>query len=40
LFVRLAKEYFPAERVEQRLDELLQGEAEIVDRLPLRPAVH
>jgi tRNA-(ms[2]io[6]A)-hydroxylase len=40
LFVRLAKEYFPAERVEQCLDELLQGEAEIVDRLPLRPAVH
>ncbi len=31
---------FPAERVEQRLDELLEGEAEIVDSLPLRPAVH
>jgi len=40
LFVRLAREYFPTERVEQRLDELLQGEAEIVDGLPLRPAVH
>jgi tRNA-(ms[2]io[6]A)-hydroxylase len=40
LFVRLAKEYFPQERVEQRLDELLEGEAEIVDDLPLRPAVH
>jgi tRNA isopentenyl-2-thiomethyl-A-37 hydroxylase MiaE len=40
LFVRLAREYFPAERVEQRLDELLEGEAEIVDSLPLRPAVH
>lgn len=40
LFVRLAKEYFPAERVQTRLDELLDGEAEIVDKLPLRPAVH
>jgi len=40
LFVRLAKEYFPQERVQQRLDELLEGEAKIVDRLPLRSAVH
>lgn len=40
LFVRLAKEYFPAERVQERLDELLVGEAKIVDALPLRAAVH
>ena len=40
IFVRLAREYFPAERVQQRLDELLDGEADIVDALPLRPAVH
>jgi len=40
LFVRLAREYFPTERVEQRLDELLHDEAAIVDGLPLRPAVH
>jgi tRNA-(ms[2]io[6]A)-hydroxylase len=40
LFVRLAREYFPAERVEKRLDELLEAEAEIVDALPLRAAVH
>lgn len=40
LFVRLAREYFPADRVQGRLDELLEAEAEIVDRLPLRPAVH
>ena len=40
VFVRLAREYFPTERVEQRLDELLEGEAQIVDGLPLRPAVH
>jgi len=40
LFVRLAREYFPTERVNDRLSELLEGEAEIVDRLPLRAAVH
>jgi len=40
VFVRLAREYFPAEQVERRLDELLEAEAKIVDRLPLRPAVH
>lgn len=40
LFVRLAKEYFPQELVLSRLDELLVAEAEIVDALPLRPAVH
>jgi tRNA-(ms[2]io[6]A)-hydroxylase len=40
LFVRLAKEYFPTERVQDRLDELLEAEAKIVADLPLRPAVH
>jgi tRNA-(ms[2]io[6]A)-hydroxylase len=40
LFVRLAREYFPAEVVQQRLDELLDAEAKIVEDLPLRPAVH
>jgi len=40
LFVRLAREYFPAERVQARLDELLDAEAAIVDRLPFRAAVH
>jgi tRNA-(ms[2]io[6]A)-hydroxylase len=40
LFVRLAKEYFPAERVQERLDELLEAEAKIVAELPLRPTVH
>ena len=40
LFVRLAKEYFPAEVVQRRLDELLDAEAKIVERLPLRAAVH
>ena len=40
LFVRLAREYFPAEVVQERLDELLEAEAKIVDGLPLRAAVH
>jgi tRNA-(ms[2]io[6]A)-hydroxylase len=40
LFVRLAKEYFDAGVVQQRLDELLDAEAELVARLPHRPAVH
>jgi tRNA-(ms[2]io[6]A)-hydroxylase len=40
LFIRLAREYFPVERVEKRLDALLEAEAEIVDALPLRAAVH
>lgn len=39
-FVRLAREYFPAETVEARSHELLEEEAKIVDVLPLRPAVH
>ncbi len=40
LFVRLAREYFPADRVQKRLDQLLDAEAKIIDALPLRPAVH
>ncbi|NNE17971.1 MAG: tRNA-(ms[2]io[6]A)-hydroxylase [Myxococcales bacterium] len=40
LFVRLAREYFPSQRVQARLDQLLDAEAAIVDGLPLRPAVH
>jgi tRNA-(ms[2]io[6]A)-hydroxylase len=36
----LAREYFPAQRVQSRLDELLDAEAEILAALPLRPAVH
>ena len=40
LFVRLAREYFSLARVQARLDELLDAEAKIVAKLPLRPAVH
>lgn len=40
LFFRLAKRYFAENVVQARADELLAKEAEIVERLPLRPAVH
>ncbi len=40
LFFRLAKRYFPEERVIHRAAQLLDREAEIVAALPLRPAVH
>ncbi len=40
LFIDLAKIYLPASEVEQRLEELLQIEADIVADLPLRAALH
>ena len=40
LFVRLAREYFPTDVVRARLDELLDEEAKLLERLPLRAAVH
>ena len=40
LFFRLAKRYFPAAIVEQRASVLLDAEAEIVQRLPIRACVH
>jgi tRNA-(ms[2]io[6]A)-hydroxylase len=40
LFLRLAREYFRAEVVQERLDQLLDAESKIVERLPLRAAVH
>ncbi|GAA5316297.1 MAG: hypothetical protein AseanaTS_15010 [Candidatus Pelagadaptatus aseana] len=40
LFYDLALEYFPKEVVEQRMDELLDIEAEIVRELPIRSALH
>ena len=36
-FVKLAKEYMPAEVVEARFQELLKAEAEIIARLEPRP---
>jgi len=40
LFFRIARMYFPEDAVRARADQLLQAEAEIVSRLPLRAAVH
>jgi tRNA-(ms[2]io[6]A)-hydroxylase len=40
LFLRLAKEYFADEVVEARFTQLLDIEAQIVQKLPLRAAVH
>ncbi|MFT6791815.1 MAG: tRNA-(ms[2]io[6]A)-hydroxylase [Cellvibrionaceae bacterium] len=40
LFITLACNYFPNSVIEQRLDQLLDIEAEIVRQLPLRPALH
>jgi tRNA-(ms[2]io[6]A)-hydroxylase len=40
LFFRLARRVFDEARVQRRADELLDFEAELVARLPHRPAVH
>lgn len=40
LFFRLSRHYFPEDEVRQRADELLDAEAELMLRLPLRAAVH
>jgi tRNA isopentenyl-2-thiomethyl-A-37 hydroxylase MiaE len=40
LFLALARRYFAADEVAVRLTELLEVEAEIIEQLPLRPALH
>ena len=40
LFYDLALEYFPKETVDERTDQLLDIEADIVKQLPLRAALH
>lgn len=40
IFIRVARVYFDEATIEKRLDELLNFEAEIIRRLPHRPAVH
>lgn len=40
LFCELAREYFPATEVQERHAELLDAEAEIVARLPIRARLH
>jgi tRNA-(ms[2]io[6]A)-hydroxylase len=40
IFVKMLFHYFPEEPIYKRLDELVAIEAEVLDRLPLRPALH
>lgn len=40
LFFRLAERYFPAEHVKQRARALFEAEAALIEKLPLRAAVH
>ena len=40
LFTRLAGEYFADDVIRNRLDELLDFEAQVVDQLAFRPALH
>jgi tRNA 2-(methylsulfanyl)-N6-isopentenyladenosine37 hydroxylase len=40
LFLELAREYFPAQQIEQRWEELLVAESACVARLPVRAALH
>jgi tRNA-(ms[2]io[6]A)-hydroxylase len=40
LFTDLANRYFPSPTVSQRLDELLDHEAQLVSTLPIRAALH
>ncbi len=40
LFIDLAAEYFPQADIELRMHQLLDIEAEIVQALPIRPALH
>lgn len=39
-FLDLAKEYMPAEAVKKRLDEMLEAEAEIMQRLSVKARIH
>lgn len=40
LFLDLAREYFPDNEVQSRLEELLEFEADLVSRLPIRARLH
>lgn len=40
LFLSLAEQYFPEEKISPRLEALLNIEADIIRRLPLKPALH
>ncbi len=40
LFLKMGTEYFPEEEVEKRLNELLDVEAEVIEKMPWRPGIH
>ena len=40
IFVKMALRYFPEKQVYERLEELNRAEGQLIDRLPLRPALH
>jgi tRNA-(ms[2]io[6]A)-hydroxylase len=40
LFIKLAQGYFAEATVRERLDQVLEAEAEIIQSVPLRPALH
>ena len=40
MFIRLARPYFDESTIRQRLDELLEHEAEVVAGLEIRAALH
>lgn len=39
-FIKMAKVYFPDDEVDKRVEEILEKEAEVVEGLPWRPALH
>jgi len=39
-FLEMGMKYFPEEEVEKRLNELLEVEAEVVEKLPWLPSIH
>ncbi len=40
IFVHMALRYFDKKEVDKRIEELIVAEAQIIDNLPLRPALH
>lgn len=40
LFFRLAEEYFPSERIQERANVFFTAEAKVIEAQPLRPTVH
>lgn len=40
IFVKMALRYFPEQQVYERLQELNRAEGQLIEKLPLRPALH